>query len=325
MTRLHERGVLEPRPVPGVGDARRARTRAGRPPTPARRLLRTTGRGRRGRRARARRARAARGSRAPAGRAPRRAEELAAARAGCPGRSAPRSRRTRRAAAGRPRRWRGPGRGAGPRASRARRPSRRRPAARARARGAGSFRPAMSGAPFRTATRSTRCGSRAAQSSPATPQSCTQRRTRSSASASSSRGSQRAQPSTVKSRSPRLPLRPKPGRSTAMPPPRSRKGSQSSALVGTPWRYRTGTASSPAPEDVDGLLVELDGLVSMLMARPPVRRSATLAIEDEVFAYPGWPAPDARPSRSRAAHPGPARRALRRPAHAYRTAIRSRS
>src|SRR3712207_2891942 len=43
----------------------------------------------------------------------------------------------------------------------------------------------------------------------------------------------------VKSRSPRLVERPKPGRSGAIPPVLARKGSHRSLLVGTPCTYRT--------------------------------------------------------------------------------------
>src|SRR3954469_15073361 len=43
----------------------------------------------------------------------------------------------------------------------------------------------------------------------------------------------------LKSKSPRLVVRPNPGRSTAMPPVRSSSGSHRSLLVGTPWTYRT--------------------------------------------------------------------------------------
>src|SRR4051812_8678813 len=43
----------------------------------------------------------------------------------------------------------------------------------------------------------------------------------------------------LKSKSPRLVERPKPGRSTAMPPVRARNGSHIALLVGTPCRYST--------------------------------------------------------------------------------------
>src|SRR5919197_2540044 len=56
----------------------------------------------------------------------------------------------------------------------------------------------------------------------------------------------------VKSRSPLLLLRPKPNRSGAMPPVRWRNGPQSSGLVGTPCRYRTGGSPPSAPRQNSG-------------------------------------------------------------------------
>ena len=71
--------------------------------------------------------------------------------------------------------------------------------------------PGRNGTALMTTSRSTRSGLRIAQSSPTTPQSCTTSRTRSVRVCSRKRSMKRAYPASVKSRSPRLPLRPKPG------------------------------------------------------------------------------------------------------------------
>ena len=96
--------------------------------------------------------------------------------------------------------------------------------------------------------RATRSGIRCANASPTAPQSCTTKTARARTPRSSrKRSMKRSYSSIVAVSVPGLPERPKPGRSGASPPLRSRKGAMihSSELLGTPCRYNG--VASPAP------------------------------------------------------------------------------